>query len=212
MLSRQHGESMSSYVARRWAWRTALQGLDPELKIPDIILAEQTLTNCGLSDDQKLMVRTMLQGRITTDTVADQTKRWRFQPGSKGGRGYFSEDAVNVHGSDDWETGSQSLAGFTAILDDEPCGPEYHDASGYVAESTNDMVPDNEEDFLVMNFALLCENGLDPHNDEACALAAESLQLAFMLRGHGKGKGHGGFQPHRHFDISGCLFRSAKLA
>ena len=70
MLSRQHGESMSSYVARRRAWWMALQGL--ELKIPDIILAEQTLTNCGLSDDQKLMVRTMLQGRITTDTVASE--------------------------------------------------------------------------------------------------------------------------------------------
>ena len=118
MLSRQHGESMSSYVARRRAWWMALQGL--ELKIPDIILAEQTLTNCGLSDDQKLMVRTMLQGRITTDTVASEllsqhrhihgkeikqgqqkgSKSWRFQPRSKGGRGYFSEDAVNAHGSD----------------------------------------------------------------------------------------------------------------
>ena len=100
MLSRQHGESMSSYVARRRAWRTALQGLDQELKIPDIILAEQALTNCGLSDDQKLMVRTMLLGRITTDTVAAEllsqhphlhdkeirqgrhqgSKSWRFQP------------------------------------------------------------------------------------------------------------------------------------
>ena len=28
-----------------------------------------------------------------------------------------------------------------------------------------------------MNFALLCENGFDLHNDEACALAAESLEL-----------------------------------
>lgn len=48
------------------------------------------------------------------------SKGWRFQPRSKGGRGYFSEDVVNAHGADDWETGSQSLAGFTAIFDDEP--------------------------------------------------------------------------------------------
>ena len=55
------------------------------------------------------------------------------------------------------------------------------------------MVPDDEEDFLIMNFALQCENGLDLHYDEACALAAESLQLeyeAYMLRGHGNGEGH----------------------
>ena len=53
-----------------------------------------------------------------------------------------------------------------------------------------------DEGFLVMNFALLCENGLDLQNEEAVALAAESLQLeyeAYMLRGHGKGKG----QRHR---------------
>lgn len=70
------------------------------------------------------------------------------------------------------------------------------------------MVPDDEEDFLIMNFALQCENGLDLHYDEACALAAESLQLeyeAYMLRGHGNGEGHRGFQPHRHFDMSGSV-------
>ena len=121
------------------------------------------------------------------------SKGWRFQPRSKGGLGYFSEDVVNAHGADDCETGSRSLAGFTAILDDEPYEPEYY-------------------------FALLCENGLDLYNDEACALAAETLQLeheAYLLRGHGKGKGHGGFQPHRHFDISGSVSlqeRKARLA
>ena len=112
-------------------------------------------------------------------------------------------------------TGSQSLTGFTAILDDKPYEPEYHDASGYVAESTNDMVPDDEEVFLVMNSALLCENGLDLHNDEACALAAESLLLeyeAYMLRGHGKARVTA---DSNHIDTSislaACLFRSAKL-
>jgi len=78
-------------------------------------------------------------------------------------------------------------------LDDKPYEPEYY-------------------------FALLCENGLGLYNDEACALAAESLQLeheAYLPRGHGKGKRHGGFQPHRHFDISGSVSlqeREARLA
>ncbi len=45
---------------------------------------------------------------------------------------------------------------------------------------------------------------MDWQNDEACALAAESLQLeheAYMLRSQGKGKGHSGFHNQRHFDI-----------
>ena len=76
----------------------------------------------------------------------------------------------------------------------------------------------DDEGFLVMNFALLCENGLDLQNEEAVALAAESLQLeyeAYMLRGHGKGKGHGGFQAQRQFEISGNVSfqeRKARLA
>ena len=38
MLSRQHGEPMSSYVARRTSWWNALQSLDQELKMPDVLL------------------------------------------------------------------------------------------------------------------------------------------------------------------------------
>ena len=72
MLARQHGEPMSSYVARRTAWWNALQSLDQELKVPDVLLAEMTLTNSGLSEDQRLMIRTVLQGRITTDLVTTE--------------------------------------------------------------------------------------------------------------------------------------------
>ena len=93
-----------------------MQSLDQELKVPDVLLAEMTLTNSGLSEDQRLMIRTVLQGRITTDTVATEllsqhpsihererrsgrpkghSKGWRFPPRHKGGhghRGFFSED------------------------------------------------------------------------------------------------------------------------
>ena len=229
LLSRQHGEPMSSYVSRRKAWWSALQGLDAELKIPDIILAEQTLVNCGLSDDQKLMIRTMLQGRVTTDTVAAELlsqhphiHEKEKRHGSHHGKGHGkwrpqhrSEDA----GSDDWETTSQPLAGFTAIVEDEPYVTEYDDALVYAAETQYDQtLEEDDESFLAMNFALLAENGFDMNNDEACALAAETLQLeheAYLLRGHGKGKGHGGFQAQRQFDISGQVSlqeRKARLA
>jgi hypothetical protein len=241
LLSRQHGEPMSSYVARRTSWWSTLQSLDQELKVPDVLLAEMTLANAGISEDQRLMIRTVLQGRVTTDTIAtellsqhpnihERERRsgrskghgnkgsWRFPPRHKGGhRGFFSEDLQT--GVDDWETGSQSLTGFSAVLDEERYDPEYDETLAYVADSQYDMSHDEDEDgFLVMNFALLCEDGLDLQNDEACALAAESLQLeheAYLLRGHGKGKGHGGFQAQRQFDISGSVSfqeRKARLA
>ena len=56
MLSRQSTESMASYVSRRRAWWAALQNLDSDLKIPDILLGEQILCNSGITDDQKLMI------------------------------------------------------------------------------------------------------------------------------------------------------------
>ena len=46
-LSRQHGESIPSYVLRRKAWY-AMTDLDPELKLRDGIVAEQLLQNAGL--------------------------------------------------------------------------------------------------------------------------------------------------------------------
>ena len=55
---------------------------------------------------------------------------------------------------------------------------------------------------------LLAEGGFDIDNDEACALAAESIQLeyeAYNVRSQAKGKGHGGFGTARHFEVSGQL-------
>lgn len=231
-LSRQHGEPMSSYIARRRAWWMALNNLDAELKIPDVILAEQILTNAGISDDQRLMIRTMLHGDVTVDKVASELlsqhpnihekeknrgytkghgKPWKknsWRP-----RGFHAEMDLE----DDWETRSQSLTGYTAVEDSDYFPEETYDNYSY--EAVGDQVLDDEEDgYLVMNFAMICENGFDMANEEACALAAESLQLeqeAYFVRNQGKGKGHGGFQPHRSFDISGQVSfqeRKARLA
>ena len=135
MLSRQVGESMASYVSRRRAWWSALQGLDSELKIPEVILAEQILVNSNITDDQKLMVRTMLQGTLTVENVAaellsqhgtihDKEKYRRGKGDGKpwrprrfhGGKGYFAGEPDYEDG--DWDSRSQSLTGYTAYEDD----------------------------------------------------------------------------------------------
>ena len=41
---------MSTYLVRRQAWYQVLTDLDKELKLPEVILAEQVLVNAGLTD------------------------------------------------------------------------------------------------------------------------------------------------------------------
>ena len=69
-----------------------------------------------------------------------------------------------------------------------------------------------------MSFAMLSDGGLGLQSDEACAYAAECLQLeheAYLARNKGKGKGFNGFGQKREFDITGLVSfqeRKARLA
>ena len=133
-MSRQSTESMSSYVARRRAWWAALRSLDDSLKVPESILAEQVLINSGISYDQQLMVRTMLQGKMTVELVAEELvsqhsqlhERERFNRHAKGGgkgwkgrmkSGGFRGFHAEIVEEDNWDVTSQSPTGFTAVED-----------------------------------------------------------------------------------------------
>ena len=72
MLSRQGPETMAQYVLRRRAWYRALTDMSSELKLPDLILSEQLLNNAGLTEDQKLMLRTTLSSKMSFDGVAQE--------------------------------------------------------------------------------------------------------------------------------------------
>ena len=218
VLSRQSGESMSSYITRRRSWWIALKGLDSAVAIPDVILAEQRLTNAQISGDQRLMGRTMLQGTLTFDTVASEliaqrprihefekqrgpkgygnhSRPWSRPQGhqhrhNKPFRSYLAEDA------DEWE--GQDLTGFDEVEEDQ---------TAYF-QDTETVVEEDAEVYLEEHMCFLIENGMDIDNEEACALAAETLQLeyeAYNVRQHASGKGHGGFHQARQFDVSGQL-------
>lgn len=118
-------------------WWIALQGLDSSVAIPDSILAEQLLANAQITNDQKLMVRTMLQGDMSFDAVAGeliaQHPRVHESEKHRGGKGFgFNRNWLRSHGhhqrhrafksylaheeADEWE--SQDLSGFDEF-DDE---------------------------------------------------------------------------------------------
>lgn len=108
-----------------------------------MILAEQILTNCGLTDDRKLMIRTVLQGTFNVDKVCEELlsqhpntharergrghglgkgfgkggKPWRKSSWKSGPpRGFHAEADVN---DEEWDTSSQSLTGYTAAYETE---------------------------------------------------------------------------------------------
>eukprot|EP00435_Cladocopium_sp_Y103_P042697 s3523_g11.t2 len=105
-------------------WWNALQGLDQELKVPDVLLAEMTLSNSGLSEDQRLMIRTMLQGRVTTGNVATEVDTEVFTL------------RITIPTEE-----------HEVPVDDEVLG--YVAETQY-----DDMTEGDDEGFLVMNFAL----------------------------------------------------------
>ena len=138
----------------------------------------------------------------------------RRHPGSfKGswrpkGKGFhhkaFHVDEEHYEEPQDWETTSQSLAGFTEVFEeDDECSTylSYEDSDG--------------SDLLAEWTAYFIDEGLDMQNEEACALAAEAIQLeheAYFVRGQAKGKGHGGFSGSRQFEVSGSLSLQEKRA
>ncbi|CAE7367988.1 RE1 [Symbiodinium necroappetens] len=72
VLSRQHGEPMSTYILRRRTWYAMLTDLDGEIKLPDLLLAEQILMNAGVTEEHQLMIRTSLGQIITVDGVCNE--------------------------------------------------------------------------------------------------------------------------------------------
>lgn len=73
----------------------------------------------------------------------------------------------------------------------------------------------HDDMYLEENLTYLTETGLDLDSDEACAMAAETLQLeyeAYNLRQQAKGKGFSGFQNQKQFDIAGQISIQEKRA
>ena len=57
-LTRQYGESMVSFVARRRRWWDKLRALDKEFMVSEIIRADMLLECAKITEDQQLMIKT----------------------------------------------------------------------------------------------------------------------------------------------------------
>ena len=90
IMSRQPQEPMATYVLRRRAWYAAWIDLDERLKLPESILAEQTLLNSGISADHQLLIRSAIAGdttveKVNAELIAQRSRvhdplRWKMAP------------------------------------------------------------------------------------------------------------------------------------
>eukprot|EP00439_Symbiodinium_sp_Y106_P051418 s3762_g6.t2 len=69
VLSRQPGESMTSYTGRRKRWYRKLKELDNSLEISDTIRADLLLDNCGLDRKERLMILTAVGDKPSFEAI-----------------------------------------------------------------------------------------------------------------------------------------------
>jgi len=198
VLARQFTEPMSSFILRRRTWYQMLTDLDSELRLPEAILAEQVLSTCGLTEDQKIMVRTTIGGDMKVSKVCDEliAQHSRIHEGEVGrrqdrsGKGYgkqkgkkswnnnsssFMADYEHEHGLDDqWHSHSQSLGGYEEV----DTHAYYGNEDPYEAENTLT----NEDEVICECFASMVFEGLDEADQESAEMSYKLRRKLSMSR------------------------------
>ncbi|CAE7947914.1 RE2, partial [Symbiodinium sp. KB8] len=241
VLSRQPAETMPQFILRRKAWYRAMLDLNSELKLPEMVLAEQLLMNSGISDDHKLLIRTAVgEDKITFDKVAAElinqhakagmgsrrpfdSGKGTYAPrpaswtplGSKGGKkGFYHKPYPRTafHVDVDYEYGTDEL------YDDDYSIHEPAAHLGVYPQQMDDGADyhdyPEQGNYAEEHLAFLSEQGLDLADDDACDYAANIIQAeeeAYLARQSGAQKGHRALKPPP-FEISGSFSLDQKKA
>ena len=216
ILSRQSGESMSSFILRRKTWYRMLLDLDDSMRFPEAILSDQILITSGIQDDHKLLIRAAIGGDMTVDKICDELvaqhgriheaelRKSTWKTGQGKGKDRFPPRHRTWHANhadgevDDWDDGhSQSLGGFedgddgSTVYASYASASEEHSYASYVAE---------DEDPIYEVYSAMCASGLDESDAEAVEHAAEVLQAeseVYYIHKRAQSSGHYGFGYNR---------------
>ena len=184
MLSRQQGELMGTYLVRRQAWYQAMVDLNKDLKLPDLILAEQTLTNAGITENMQLLIRSALQGdmtleKVSVELIAQHSKIHERESRNSGNRFKGDGKSWKHHGHrhqrhgyvaeeyDDWND-AEAYASYDTAVEDayeyvETADPEYE---AYMSNAGADEC---------QILAMMAADGLDMDDEESMDYAAEVI-------------------------------------
>ena len=69
-MTRQNGEPMTSYITRRTRWYARLKSIDPNVSVSENILVDYLMDGAGISQNEKLMIRTVCVNDYKFDAVA----------------------------------------------------------------------------------------------------------------------------------------------
>eukprot|EP00913_Durusdinium_trenchii_P024011 g22549.t1 len=234
VLSRQQGESIPSYVLRRKAWYNLMLDMDSSLKLPEAILAEQTLQNSGISNDHQLLIRAAVHGDVTMEKICEelvaQHSRVHEHELRRGKGGTFGRHSNYGKSFNSKGYGKDRFRSWSRAYHVQPAD-EYYDCEdweshsqslggyeefdGYHVDEAYAYV--NDEDEVIHSvFMNMHEEGLDEQDPEAAEYAAEVLQTeaeAFFVRDRAGQTGHRGFGGSpRHFQVQGHLTMEERKA
>ena len=234
VLSRQQGESIPSYVLRRKAWYNLMLDMDSSLKLPEAILAEQTLQNSGISSDHQLLIRAAVHGDVTMEKICEelvaQHSRVHEHELRRGKGGTFGRHSNYGKSFNSKGYGKDRFRSWSRAYHVQPAD-EYYDCEdweshsqslggyeefdGYHVDEAYAYV--NDEDEVIHSvFMNMLEEGLDEQDPEAAEYAAEVLQTeaeAFFVRDRAGQTGHRGFGGSpRHFQVQGHLTMEERKA
>ena len=190
--------------------------LASELKLPDLVLSEQLLLNANLTEDQRLMIRTVVGDKMSFDKIAEElvnqhpriqeknqypsyTRRHDF-------KGYYRP--MTPKGTPKGVKGKAKYFHSYYAEGEHDDQYEYEPEESYAEEPHDDQIEayyGAQDDYLdVENFtfaeeqlAFLADGGLDLENQEACDFASEIIQAeqeAYFARKGAQSKGHSGFR------------------
>ena len=210
ILSRQAGESMTSYLSRRNRWWRKLKQLDDKVQISEGILTDLLLDNAGINRQERLMVLTALGGSVKTEDAEKalikmhsrihllekrnaQPSKGKGQSGKafygKGRKGKtFKGASYSYLGTkeelfeDLYADGSTDGAAYPALDgEDDWSYPDYPDFSGDGAELVACTADAPLKDVELDVFtAFMTTEGWGPDNRESVALLPEAVQCETM--------------------------------
>ena len=212
VMSRQPGESMTSYTGRRKRWYRKLKELDNSLEISDTIRADLLLDNCGLDRKERLMILTAVGDKPSFEAIEKalitqhgklhflESKAAPKAPGfvprgspykgkGKGKKGSFQPIAYLADPQDLFENYGEDDSVWDPENEEELVQAD-DNVTAFLAGSLEDATTENIE--LDVMEAFISSPEFDLEDNDNIAFMAQACQaevVAYFARSKAKGKG-----------------------
>ena len=215
LLSRQAGESMTSYVSRRKRWWRLLTHLDHEIMLSDAHRADLLLDLSGLDANQRLMLMSSIQNNRSFSLIAEALV---IQHSAIHRRESRAGGSSKAHGKDSWRSRKaystaniatnsyqadydeyDEFADHLDHIDNDPAHKDSEEEDTYAKEADSDLLDEIDDEHEACQLNVLTdvieefeEDALQDVGYVSTLVQAEATaMLLWGKRGKGKGKHKG---------------------